>query len=209
MIKLPFGWQFDLPLERRYTIAPAVLLVIALTLALLEPHSSTYLIYDRDKVHDGEYWRLLTGNFVHTNLNHVLLNCAGIFFIWLVQAEQFSKSQYFTLLLTGSLFSGLGIHVFGDYSSYAGLSGTLHGVIVYGAVKDIKQGQPFGAALLFGVIIKVAYENLIGPNVELEQTINAKVAVDAHLYGMVAGLFMALPVFYRLLTEGKDQPIQK
>ncbi len=82
---------------------------------------------------------------------------------------------------------------------YVGLSGALHGIIVYGAVKDIKVGWPVSGWLLtIGIIIKVGYENIWGPSDDVKVMINADVAVEAHLYGLIGGLILALPLFYQV-----------
>lgn len=197
--------MLNLPLDWRYLAPPLLLLVVSFALYLVEPVSSDWLRYQRTEVLNGEIWRLVTGNFVHTNFAHVVLNCLGIVIIWVLHAEHYCAKRYLGVLTASALATGLGIHFFGDLENYAGLSGALHGVIAYGAVKDIQAGIRFGWPLLIGIIVKVAYENLVGASDDVSNLIEASVAVDAHLYGLIAGLITALPVFYAIACKNKQR----
>ncbi len=161
-------------------------------LYFFEPYSSTYFEYQRQGVENGELWRLITANLVHTNFAHLVLNSAGLFMIWLIQAEHFSSKRFSLVFLLCALCTGVGIHMLSSFASYAGLSGALHGVISYGAVKDIEQKLKFGKLLLLGIVVKVGYEQIVGGSESLKQLIGANVAVDAHLYGMLSGIGLAL-----------------
>lgn len=72
---------------------------------------------------------------------------------------------------------------------YAGLSGVLHGIFVWGAFCDIKHKVKFGWILMLGVWLKIAFEQFFGQDQHIANLIGADVAVDAHLYGAVAGVF--------------------
>ena len=41
--------------------------------------------------------------------------------------------------------------------------------------------------MIAGTLIKIMQEQIKGPSVELGEKINAVVAIDAHLYGVIAG----------------------
>ena len=78
-----------------------------------------------------------------------------------------------------------------DIQVYVGLSGVLHAVLCIGAIKDIQYKEPTGKILLLGLVFKVGYEQYQGPNAELGQLIDANVAIDAHLYGVISGFILA------------------
>lgn len=59
------------PYWQRFTMLAALLAA-----AFLWPAST--LEWSREGIPDGEYWRLLTGHWVHLGLNHLLLNLAGL-----------------------------------------------------------------------------------------------------------------------------------
>jgi membrane associated rhomboid family serine protease len=68
----------------------------------------------------------------------------------------------------------------------------LHGLLCYGAAADLRQGYRSGALILIGVAIKIGAEQWQGPDPELSAQSAAEVAIDAHLYGAVSGVLLAL-----------------
>lgn len=75
-----------------------------------------------------------------------------------------------------------------DLIWYAGLSGALHGIFAWGACVDIKEKMKSGWLLLIGLAIKVGYEQIDGSSEQVANLIDAKVAVDAHLFGALTGI---------------------
>ena len=57
---------------------------------------------------------------------------------------------------------------------------------------DIKEKMTSGWLLLVGIAIKVGYEQYNGSSSEVAELIDAKVAVDAHMFGAVGGLIIFL-----------------
>jgi rhomboid family GlyGly-CTERM serine protease len=82
-----------------------------------------------------------------------------------------------------------------DLIWYAGLSGALHGIFSWGACMDIKEKMKSGWLLLIGLAIKVGYEQVDGSSQQVANLINAKVAVDAHLFGALSGIIIFLLMY--------------
>ncbi|WP_420833498.1 rhombosortase [Shewanella pneumatophori] len=163
------------------------------------------LAYQRYFILDGQWWRLITGNLLHTNFWHLLMNLAGF---WVIVAlhEQYYRMTGLALLFTClCLLQGLGLLGFyPELIGYVGLSGMLHGLFTYGAVFDIRQGYKSGYLLLLGVIVKVAYEQYFGASAEVTELINARVATEAHLVGLVCGIACAVIILAYLVILKKD-----
>ena len=83
-----------------------------------------------------------------------------------------------------------------DVQSYVGLSGTLHGLFAYYALREALQGRLSSWLLVFGVGAKVIWELVIGPSQSSMEIVGTSVAVEAHLYGMISGFILA--IFYFL-----------
>ncbi|HEX5793039.1 MAG TPA: rhombosortase, partial [Rheinheimera sp.] len=79
-----------------------------------------------------------------------------------------------------------------DIQIYVGLSGLLHAMLTFGAIKDIQLKITTGWLLLAGLITKVAWEQWQGPDAELAELINASVATDAHLFGVLTAVVLSL-----------------
>ncbi|MCL1059209.1 rhombosortase [Shewanella gelidimarina] len=156
------------------------------------------LAYRRDLIFDGQWWRLLTGNFLHTNAWHLFMNLAGLWVILLLHEQHYRARSLAVIIIVValSLMQGVGLLLFfPETKGYVGLSGMLHGLFVYGAVLDITKGLKTGYLLTLGVILKVIYEQTYGASSEVTALIGARVATEAHFVGLVSG-FICLGSVY-------------
>ncbi len=181
------------PLQKTQSLPPLAILILALLAYLFDNQVSEILVYKVSGISNGEYWRLLSAHFFHTNFNHFILNIAGLVLLWSLHGRFYTASNYTCLFLTSALFTSLGIYFFTpQIHQYVGLSGVLHGIFVWGAIMDIKAKDKTGYLLLLGVWLKVIHEQVYGASEETASLIAANVAVDAHLYGAIAGLLFAV-----------------
>ena len=181
--------MFELPLERKYLLPPLSLACIASVLMLLQ--LGPMLDFDRNAINQGELWRILTGQFMHSNVYHLLLNVLGIVFIWLLHAEYTRPRQYAFNVLFLALWTGALIYFLApNIVVYTGLSGLLHGVIIWGAAQDCRRNMVTGYLLFIGVWLKIGFEQSQGASVEVARLIESRVAIEAHLYGAVGGVIL-------------------
>lgn len=176
-------------------LSPTLICTIALVLAcsLLFVFDANSLDYQRQAIAEGQWWRLITGNFNHTNLWHLVMNMAGLVVIVSLFEQHFSPLKLIGLILILALLQGLGLYIFYPNTlGYVGLSGILHGIFGYGAVFDIYKGIKMGYWLLVGLIAKIGYEQIFGASHDVSLMINAKVATNAHLIGAISGILCAL-----------------
>ncbi|MGI2258343.1 rhombosortase [Shewanella sp. GXUN23E] len=151
------------------------------------------LAFRRTLIGDGQWYRLLTGNLLHTNHWHLLMNLAGLWVIIALFRWPFRFAGFTLLFLTLCALEGVGLYLFyPSLMGYVGLSGVLHGLFAFGATREVLGGIKMGWALLGGLILKVGYETVTGGSADLAQLINARVAVESHLVGAVAGILLAL-----------------
>ena len=185
--------MLNLPLQPRYVLPPLCLIVLSTLLAWLGMNNE--LEFNRPLIEQGQLWRLFTSQFVHANWVHLGLNCAGIALIWLLHGEYTTPKQYSFNIALLALWCGFGGYWFcPTITIYTGLSALLHGVIVWGAIKDVTVGLKSGYILFIGVWIKLILEQVNGPSAEIGQLIQSTVAVDAHLIGAIGGVLLAVPL---------------
>nr|WP_275665453.1 rhombosortase [Vibrio sp. Isolate33] len=157
----------------------------------LEPVQA-WVVWDNNAIADGQWWRILTGNFSHTNYSHLVMNLAGL---WIISyLFQPSKKQLVVALLVISLVTGLAL-LLSSIQIYVGLSGTLHGLFGLFALKEALNGRKSSWLLVSGLIAKIAWEQFVGPSSTTGELINARVAIEAHLAGALTGGFMAVVLF--------------
>ncbi|BBN81631.1 rhombosortase [Pseudoalteromonas sp. A25] len=195
--------MIELPFQKRYVLPPLTLIIVSTLLMAFDTHS--FLAFDRELVSD-QWWRIFTGQFMHSNWTHLLLNVIGIVFIWVLHAEHRSALSYFCHIIFLALWTGIGIWLFcPEIEVYTGLSGLLHGVIVWGAIKDIHVGMRSGILLFIGIWIKLIWEQVQGPSADVGTLINSRVAIEAHLIGAIGGLLLSLPLLRKLMITANDK----
>jgi len=150
------------------------------------------LTYQRKDITDGEYWRLLTGQLVHSNLYHSLLNAVGLALTAIIFAkEQQPKRDLLALFVCASAVA-IGLFFFTPYMEiYKGLSGVLHGYLIYFIFVSMKRTPIVAGIALAAILAKVGWEqtslaDLSGTAALIEST----VAVEAHLSGAIGGLII-------------------
>ncbi|GGD68870.1 rhombosortase [Lacimicrobium alkaliphilum] len=198
--------MLSLPFKPRQLTGPLLLLLFIVVAQLFTPDSYKLLAYHRDAITDFQWWRLFTAHLLHTNLNHLLLNGAGVILLWAVFGEYYRLRQYLSIVFACALGISVGLYwQVPELSWYVGLSGVLHGLFVCGAISDIHAGRRSGWLLLIGVAVKVGYEMQFGGDQTVSALIDARVAVEAHLFGAISGLLISLPTLFYLRADGPSR----
>ena len=81
-----------------------LLLILALSLLLVWTQSLDVnsWAYNRDAIANGEYWRLITGHFIHLNNMHLLLNMLGVGLVLMLFDNVLAIWQWFVFLLASA-----------------------------------------------------------------------------------------------------------
>lgn len=185
---------------------------LILLLGLFPSITEPLLQLDRNRVDAGEYWRLLSGQIVHYGVYHLLMNIAALLLCGIIFLSSCSLVTYSSLLLFTGSCVGLGIYWGNpELHYYAGLSGVLHGLIIFGLLSTIRQTPWINSIGLVLVAAKLWQEQ--GSEyqaTDLQKLLPVPVAVDSHLYGALGGLafsliFFILPIIkQRMLQPNKS-----
>ncbi len=145
--------------------------------------------FDRDLIDTGHWWLLLSGNFVHLNTNHLLMNLLGVGVIAMLVWHYLNAVQWMLCLVVSALAVGAGLYFRDpDLNYYVGLSGALHGLLLAGLVMEVVRYPKSGWILMIAVIGKLGFEQWQGAVPGSEWAVGGKVVVNSHLYGAIAGL---------------------
>jgi len=145
------------------------------------------LRYERS-LYSIEQWRLVTNAFVHVNTKHLVLNLSALVLIFLLFNEAFKSINWVLVLVGAAVISSMGLYYFSpDIEWCLGLSGALHGLLVYALLRS-------RASLiwLFALAAKIIAEqmsyfkdsSLTGLS---ESIIGVPIVTDAHLWGAMGG----------------------
>jgi rhomboid family GlyGly-CTERM serine protease len=179
-------------------ILAGVIVAIAALLAVAGDWGRELLRYDRVAISEGEVWRLLSGHFVHLGWSHFLLNGTGLLLIFYLVAGRFTAAQWLIVSLVVIAAMDIG---FWNWQPqliwYVGLSGLLHGLLAAGAVDGIRTGQLDYWLIAAFLLVKLTYEQLVGPLPGSEGTTGGNVVVAAHLYGAIGGALIGAYLSFR------------
>ncbi|WP_368163904.1 rhombosortase [Aeromonas sp. R6-2] len=171
--------------------AAAGLSLLLLLLWLSVP--SDALSFQREAIAHGQWWRIITGNLVHTNGWHLSLNLVGLWLLAQIFHDELNSRCLLTVLGLCALGVTLGIWLWCPQTQwYMGLSGALHGLFAWGVVQELGRRRSAGL-LLIGLLLKLYIDwqggDSGGPSAAL---IGARVHVESHLIGAMAGLLLGL-----------------
>jgi rhomboid family GlyGly-CTERM serine protease len=158
--------------------------------------------FDRALIAQGDVWLLFSGHFVHLNWTHWALNMAGLAVVAFFFSPYSSVWQWLWVIFIAALFVGLGLYWRNpELHTYVGLSGVLHGLFIYGAMRETRRYPASGYVLLALLVGKLIWEFMNGPLPGSETMTQGRVATDAHLYGAFGGAFAGLVLSSRTLFD--------
>lgn len=167
--------------------------------------------FDRLLIDQGDYWLLMTGHLVHLNWMHWALNMAGLVIVAVFFSLYGNVLDWLFVLLFSAIVIGLGLYWFHpELIWYVGLSGVLHGLFIYGAIREIRYYPFSGYVLVLLFAGKLFWEYMNGALPGSEEMTGGRVLVEAHLYGAMAGLaavFLtwSLHLLYKLIKVKNRQ----
>jgi rhomboid family GlyGly-CTERM serine protease len=148
------------------------------------------LSFDRVSIGAGQWWRLLSAHFVHLDAEHALLNGLGVVLMWALFARDYSPWRWGAIYLFTALTVSAGLWFLDpELKWYVGASGALHGVMTAGTLAHLRRRDLDGWILAVFIIAKLLYEQFAGA---MPFAGTAHTIVDAHLYGAVGGLAIAI-----------------
>jgi membrane associated rhomboid family serine protease len=145
---------------------------------------ATELVLFGPAVADGDWWRLVTGGFLHAGMLHLFMN---VFLLWLLgqELEPALGGWRFGLLYGVSLLGGsLGVMLVDPTSFTVGASGAIFGLMGALVVLQLRAGQnPWQSGIAGLVAVNVAITFLI-----------PGISIGGHLGGLATGAVAGLLV---------------
>lgn len=186
-----------------------LILVFALLAQLSLISGSDWLQYAKPEVDSGQWWRFITGNFIHLNWQHFALNAFALIAIIYLFPKILSFRELLLVLLLCSLSVTIGLWAFSpSIYWYVGLSGALHGLLVTLLLLDIAAGKSaLNIGLLVTLLIKLFWEFQMGPLPGSELTIGGNVVVEAHLFGSLGGLVLGVCFYSKKFLKNKKMSV--
>lgn len=183
------------------------ILLISLLSFTMQWWQSDFL-YIRESVNQGEWWRIITGQLVHTNWPHYILNVGSLILFALLFYITISTRTFTISLFLLVISIGTCLHLFEPTIYwYAGLSGAIYGIYLIGAYTAYLANDKFIAISIAILIIgKAIFDHWYGPIYNNSELIEARVVTESHLYGIAsATVLCGLDSLYRLFKPIKSK----
>ncbi len=175
--------------------APCRTLGLGLTLALLyllAGAAPEALVFSRERVLAGEYWRLVSGHLVHSGPAHLGWNLAALLVVGSLLEQRIGARWWAALAAGMAAIDGL-LLCWPALDAYCGLSGVLNTLLAVLLLDHLREpvARPWALATLLGMTVKIG--------VELHQgaALLTHTAWPAFAPAHLAGLLGALPVVTR------------
>ena len=207
--KLPITMTIPEILKFRYRYHPSHILwlVIFVVSCVLQLGWVESWRFDRELVEQGDVWLLFSGHIVHLNWSHWALNMAGLAIVAFFFSSHASLKQWLTVVLVSACVINIGLWWWmPEIRSYVGLSGVLHGLFLYGALREIRFYPASGYVLSTVLIGKLVWEFFNGALPGSEDMTGGRVLTEAHLLGAIGGILVwAVEWLNRRLRHGASR----
>ena len=131
-------------------------------------------------VDTGEYWRLLTGGFLHADPVHLLLNMVGVYFLGQMLEPALGAVRYAALYLAALFAESAGALLLTPEAQTVGASGAVFGLLgaafYLARARGNEQMRQFVGVILFLNIL---------------MTFRPGISIGGHLGGLAGGLLAA------------------
>lgn len=149
------------------------------------------LQYHRIPLANGDWWRLFSAHLSHLGWGHLVMNLCGLWLIWYLFPSAQPALRCLILLLFLMLGTSVGLWLFSpEVVWYRGLSGILHGLLIWALLEQLRSQPLLSLFILSCVVLKLIWEQWQGPLPGSESLADGSVIVDAHLYGAVMGVIL-------------------
>jgi rhomboid family GlyGly-CTERM serine protease len=164
---------------------------LALALYLWGGAAPEAWVYDRLAIAQGEWWRLISGHWVHSDLEHAVWDIGALSVLGLL-FESRLKGDLFSVLALGTL--GIDLWLWFLQPSlhyYCGLSGILNGLLALGLLQWWRdERHPLIWMTGLGAVLKIVWETATGGAL-LTSTVWPSVP-EVHGVGFICGLLLAI-----------------
>jgi rhomboid family GlyGly-CTERM serine protease len=170
-----------------------LLLCSVAAVVFVAPSLGDALIYDRDAISGGEWWRLITGNLVHLSAMHLTFDALALLVAGTIMELRGDRYVGFVYFMAGAVV-GVVVYVTSpELQYYGGLSGVVTAVVVYLCLEGLRDTGGWRWLCLFGmtlVAVKIGIEFRLGKSLLAATVSQPFVPVPvSHLAGAFTAFF--------------------
>ncbi|MBX9570556.1 MAG: rhomboid family intramembrane serine protease [Candidatus Obscuribacterales bacterium] len=167
----------------------------------------------RDTVFQGEFWRLITYQFLHGGISHLVMNVVGLVWFGRYVENIYGPVRFLLIFLLSGVLSGVLQMALIPDLPVVGASGAVLGVFGAGAAATIRLKHILPPAVRtseltwMGVmaVTQILFDQLVNylfPSGNAGSTEAVRIAAYAHLGGMLSGFFLGWLMPIRRFISG-------
>jgi rhomboid family GlyGly-CTERM serine protease len=164
------------------------------TVVYLVPWLSNALIYDRESIQGGEWWRIVTGNLVHLSGRHFIFDVFALLVIGSIIEQRSARYLWLFYLISGVVVGLVVLITSPELQFFGGLSGIVTAALIYLCVDGIRDQGAWRwmcLSILILVMIKIGIEFVLGVSILSATESQPFISVPAsHLAGFCTALFV-------------------
>ena len=138
---------------------------------------------------EGEWWRLITNEFLHGNLIHLFFNMLMLWWFGRPLEAMLGKGRFLAIYFLSILCGSAGALLVSPGAATIGASGAVFGVLGAGLVLERNRIDVFGGSALFVVLLNLAFTFFVGIS-------GGYLSIGGHVGGLIGGALTIL-VFSR------------
>jgi rhomboid family GlyGly-CTERM serine protease len=166
------------------------------TVIFFVPAIGSVLIYDRQSILAGEWWRLITGNLVHLSMMHFLYDVLALLVVGTITELRGDKYLWLVYLASGTAIGVIVYMTLPELRFFGGLSGIVTAAMVYLCLNGLRDSGYRSWLWLFALIIvvtKIGIESMFGMSLLSASAKQPFVPVpESHLVGACMALLVYL-----------------
>ena len=160
------GWPFTyfayytLEMSKNHTVVNLLIIpILCLGLMLLPMEIRSGLYLDISKLHSGEYWRIVSGHFIHISWTHYAMNISGLVLLSFIYPTFFSHYRWILCVLLIAILISFALVLFSDdLKWYVGFSGVLSGLFAAAAIENFQTNRVMNTAILVLLTVYIAFQ---------------------------------------------------
>lgn len=163
--------------------------LIVLGLFAVGPDSNSIFVFNKIEINNGSIWRLLTGQLIHNNFDHLFWDLFGFIVLGGI-IETNSRRKFIAAFLISALAVCFWMFwIEKDFTIYYGLSGLLNGLLVVAVIVKWKETKNNLLFWILGITaIKMVYEMITKNVFFIDPSIPT--IPGTHIAGFLAGVIM-------------------
>ena len=143
--------------------------------------------FNESIINDGQYWRLITSNFLHGGIVHIAVNMYSLYYAGNQVSKIYGNKKYLIIYILSAL-STSALSMLNSNSLSVGASGAIFGLLGAMAAAAFKERSRTGKNYLINLVSVIATNLIIGfmlPNID-----NL-----GHLGGLIAGALLGIILY--------------